>query len=447
MTVPGFAQAVRVDESREGEGLGLFALRDFEEGETIHRWPLDSDAVMEPLEALANKFESEDFGALAFQLLKASRSKDPSPWRLWSATGVAAPQNHPVKLLLTDPKSAQLLWSSTTCGGRMSASALRLRDDFNMIKAGATLEEWADTVALVMSRCIVEDDDGAPLLVLGLDLLQDAEDPNVEARVVYETVGGGPLGMGGEEERVPTEVVLVASREIQEGDELTGRYFDEPHGGRYLERYGFVPARLRGELAPGCAELSFAPTDDEDYNMGVKESHLEDLGFSTDPLIFLFSAEDSLGPPTDSKEAWASKSTLDKMVHILRLRCCGGVDSYLLDAVYIEDLWYNCNFRLSKDNESLVCKSVIDECDRWLERFEQASETQVEGEVAAMATDIRRAEAELLQRLRDLFAQELRDTMVDENRTYWADRQLTVLFPQRKGGGRGGTGVAFIDDP
>jgi len=447
VTVPEMAKVVRVGESQEGEGLGLFASRAFNEGETIHSWRIGSETVMEPLVALASKFESEDFGALAFQLLKASRSKDPTPWRLWWASGVSAPEGHPLKLLLTNPQLAQEIWSSTTCGGRISASALRLRDDCDMLQGGATLEEWAEAMALVMSRCIVEDDDGAPLLVLGLDLLQDGEDPNVEARVEYETVGGGPLGMGGDAVRQPAEVVLVASRALQAGDELVGRYLEQPHGGRYLERYGFVPQRLRGELAAACVELSFAPTDEDDYNFGVKESLLEDIGLTPDPLPFLFSTDDIIGPPNDSDTPWFSKSIIDKMVHILRLRHTGGSESYLLDAVMVDTLWYNCNFALSKTNEGAVCKAIIDECDRWLERLQRPEdETPAADGVAGAVADIARAEANLLRQLRDVFAQELRDTMVDETRKYWADRQLENLFPQRKARA-GGTGVGFIDDP
>jgi len=451
--VPALAEVASVGKSCEGNGLGLFARRELSKGDVVHRWSLDSGTVMEPLEALSNAFESEEFGALAFQVLKASRSKDLSPWRLWWAAGVTAPETHPLKLLLSNPQLAQQLWNSTTCGGRMSASALRLRDDLQKLQGGASLEEWAEAVALVMSRCIVEDDDGVPLLVLGLDLLQDGDDPNVEARAEYATTGGlaglGALGdlTGGGGERRLVGVALTATRAVRAGDELTGRYLEKPHAGRYLERYGFVPQRLRGPLVPACAELSFAPTDaDDDFHFGVKQSLLEDVGLSTDPLLFLFGTEDGIAPPQEGREDWEAKSTLDKMVHILRLRHTGGAESYLLDSVYVDDLWYNCNFRISKDNESAVCRTVIDECDRWLERFQSLDDKESSDVIAAAAADVRTAEAEVLQQVRDIFAQELRDTMVDESRTYWADRQLDTLFPQRKGR-KGKTGVNFIDDP
>jgi len=401
---------------------------------------------MEPLDALADRFESGEFGALAFQVLKASRSKDVNPWRLWWATGVSAPDTHPLKLLLSDPSLAQHLWSCTTCGGRMSAAALHLRDDVEILQGSATLEEWTEAVALVMSRCVVEDDEGIPLLVLGLDLLQDGDDPSVKAEVIYETVGGGPLGLGDEGQRRAVAVALTASRDLQAGDELTGRYFPLPHAGRYLERYGFVPRRLRGSLAEASVELSFAPADEEDFNFGNKESLLENVGLSTDPMLFLFSTEESFGPPDESEGDWIGKSTLDKMVHILRLRHVAGADSFLLDSVYVDDLWYNCNFRISKDNESAVSKTVIDECDRWLDRFQETEPPPDLPEIGAAGVDVRRSESELLQRLREVFAQELRDTMVDESRRYWPDRQLDVVFPQRVGRG-GATGMKFIDDP
>ena len=74
--------------------------------------------------------------------------------------------------------------------------------------------------------------------------------------------------------------------------------------------------------------------------------------------------------------------------------------------VYIERFWYNCNFRLSRNNEAnavfyaplflgdlaancmalqiLVCQSAMAECDRWLERFDAleagSAATQLETE-------------------------------------------------------------------
>lgn len=231
---------------------------------------------------------------------------------------------------------------------------------------------------------------------------------------------------------------LVTTRAVAEDEELTCMYVETPHAGKYLERYGFVPPRLRGNLAPGAIELSFAPTDEEeDYNFDRKESLLEDLGLTTDPVIFTFMSEETFGPPDCDQGDYDKKSALDKMCHILRMRLIDGNDSFLLDSVYINNLWTNCCYRISKDNELAVCKAVMEECDRWLQRFESAEEDQEElsskySDIVMYAEDSRRAESELLIRIRDVFAQELRDTIVDDKRMYWVERKLEEVFPQRK---------------
>jgi len=449
--LPKFAEIIRVEESEESSHLGLFTSKDFSAGETVFKWNMNSDTVMEPLPQLVDKFESEDFGALAFQLLKLTRLKDPSPWKLWWSTGVKAPETHPLKLALSDPGFVQLLWGSTTCGGRMCASAVKLRDDVDVLNGGATMEEWAEFMALAMSRSIVQDESGMPLLVLGLDLLQDGDDPNVKAQVVYENEGwfggGAPT-----QDRIIAGVELVALRNISEDEELTCKYVEAPHAGRYLERYGFVPPRLRGNLAPGCIELAFAPTDEEeDYNYYTKEQLLEDLGLTTDPVIFTFLSEDTFGPPENNQGDWDKKNALDKMCHILRMRLIDGNDAFLLDSVYINNLWTNCCYRISKDNELALCKTIIEECDRWLKRFEGAEEDQEDlpakhGDIVMYAEDLRRAESEILMRIRDVFAQEMRDTIVDDKRLYWVERQMEDLFPQMKYGANvNGSGIEFQD--
>lgn len=454
--VPELAQVARVGPSYAGDGLGLFAVRAIAEGKELHRWSISLPGVqgtlMEPGAPLVEKFGSAEYGALAFQVLRAVRSEQPSPWRDWQLAGAAAPATHPLKLLLSDPPLAKRLWSSTTCGGRMSVAALQLRDDLELMKGSAELEEWAEALALVMSRSVVQDEEERPLLALGLDLVQDGEDPNVETKVIYERLGAGPLGLGGRGEPVLAGVALIATRDIEAGEELTMQYLPQPQGGKYLELYGFLPRRLQGTLGDSCVELSFAATDeDEDDNFGTKESVLEDVQITTDPIPFYFCNGDPIFRINDSKD-WDNKLDLDRMVQILRMRLIDGADLFLLDSVLIDDLWDNCSFRISKENEKAVCKAVIEECDRWLTRFRQADAEDQGQEAppespAAWAADVRRAEAELLNRVRGVFVQEARDTLVDESRQYWAERKMENLFPQsRYAKGKARTGIDFIDN-
>jgi len=449
---PRLAETARIDESRKGDGLGLFATRALQEGEPLCAWGVDSPAFMEPLQQLADKFEAQDFGALAFQVLRASRSQQPSLWKKWVESGVSAPETHPLRLAVSDLPVAKQLWSSTTCGGRMSASALSLGTDLQLLQGTATLEDWAEAVALVMSRCIVEDEDGRPLLALGLDLLQDGEEsPNVEVKVQYEEVGGGPLSFGGESKRVLSGIILVASRDIDAGEELTTNYFPYPQGGRYLERYGFLPERCRGELVEVYAELSFAPTDEEEDELYYDKANLlvdleanEGITIPPGPMTFYFSSEGSTLQPQETQEPWEERTELEKMVHILRLRNLGEKDAFLLDGVYIEDVWNQCGLRISKDNEMLVATTIIEECDRWLERFAiEEDEEEPQEEILRLAREVARTEAEILVRLKTIFSNEMRDAQYDTKRLYWVDRAMMTLFPMRAV--RNASGV--IEDP
>lgn len=434
--LPGLMGQVSVRPSSEGDCLSLFAKKAFAEGDVIFRWPLDSDTVLVSKPELSDQLPSGDWGALAFQVLRATRSKQPvGPWADWIEAGANSPDTHPLKLLFSDVDLARRLWSSTTCGGRMSSAALQLRDDVEAIRGSATLQEWAEALALVQSRSIIEDDSGAPLLVFGLDLLQDGDVPNVEAQRKYtKAPGSSPFGFGSGGEQLMTDIELVATRDLKPGDELLTRYLPKPHGGKYLEQYGFIPTRLQGSFAKACAELAFAPTDEEDDpQYGPKQSLLEDRGLSTDPIPFLISTSEGIYPPKTEKN-FDEMTDMDRMVFMLRLRNLGGKESFLLDAVYVSDAWNNCHFYISKDNESQMCKMVLEECDRWLERFRAAEDTfeaAEEGTLAAAADDIRRGEIDILERVRMIFQQELQETNLTETRRYWADRQMDNIFPER----------------
>lgn len=428
---PLLAEATEVRESRVGDGLGLFATRSFDEGDVICELTFDNTTIMKPNSDISNKLESGDFGALAFQILKASRSAQSGPWKDWFETGVSAPDTHPLKLLLNDPQLAKYIWSSTTCGGQMSGMALQARDDLEQLQGSATFEDWTDTLALVMSRSVIEDRDERPLLIIGLDLLQAAEDPVIKLELNYGKEGA-VMGLGGQGPEKLLGIKVKAVEDIEAGMELTMAYLAKPHAGGYLERYGFVPNWLRGELAESAMQLSISPVDDEDDFLGVKESCLEDLGLTTAPLSFTFSLSDGILAPRETDE-WERKSELEKMVQVLRFQTCGGTDSFLLDAVYVERFWYNCNFRLSRNNEILVCQQAMAECDRWLDRFDalEATGTSPDSPLARAADDIRRAERDLLQSVKLVFEQELDLIQIDDTIRYWADRAMDEAFPDR----------------
>jgi len=425
------AEVAEVRESRVGDGLGLFATKSFDEDDEICELTFENTEILRPNSALSNQLESADWGALAFQVIKSSRSQGSNVWKDWCDTGVSAPETHPLKLLLTNPVLAKYLWRSTTCGGQMSGQALQVRDDLEQLQGSASLEDWTDALALVMSRTICEDRDERPMLIMGLDLMQAAEDPLVKIELNYGKEGT-VMGLGGKGPEKLLGIKLIALEDIEAGVELTTAYLPKPHAGGYLERYGFVPGWLRGELSESAVQLSIAPAEEEDDFFGVKESCLEDLGLTTAPLSFVFSLNEGILAPRESTE-WERKSEIEKMVQVLRFSTCSGSDSFLLDAVYIERFWYNCNFRLSRNNEILACQTAMAECDRWLERFDdlEAEGDAPDHDLARAADDIRRAERELLESVKKVFEQELDLIQIDDTIRYWADRAMDEAFPDR----------------
>jgi len=434
---PELLEVATVQECNSGDGLGLFARRAFEEGEEVMLWLSEagkSNEVMVPNEKLSDKLGSSYYGALAFQVLKAERVDEPSIWQRWKESGVEAPLEHPLKLLFSDPGLAQRLWNSTTCGGRMGAAAAALRDDVKILGGSVDLEEWADALALVMSRSLVEDSDGRPILVLGLDLVNDTDDPTCTVEAVYEAVGGGIFGANGEGQLVFRGASLKAARKIEEGEELSIQYFEYPQVGKYLEIYGFVPRRLRGRgMGPASCELVFAGTDDEDGYVYEKTNVLNDWNIPVEPISFHFEGGKPMSRVQEGMD-WDNKSQIDRMITLLRMRHIGGSDSFLMDSVLLDFLWENCNYRVSKENEIEACKQVNEEIARWLDRFEKAREEEAEDgpdapRIAKWMGDCRENEYDLLYRLQGLMSQEINDVMFSDKVTYWADRQMDKMFP------------------
>lgn len=324
----------------------------------------------------------------------------------------------------------------------MSAAASAAAADIKVLKGSLQLQDWFNTIALAMSHSFVESDDDLPLLIFGFDLLQDGDLPNVKVELRYE--GSNQLfgiSLGSEQDadsRKLEEVALVASCPVEEGEELTVRYLEEPHAGAYLERYGFVPPRLLAQ-ADASTELVFTPVTDEETDplYYEKQNHLGDLGLRLRPIPFLFVGRSSTSRPRPGQEKWTKARTMDKMCWTLRFRHLGGKDSFLIDTVFEQEAWSRCCGVISLPNEELVSKSVLEESQLWLSRFEEADKWTVpegdEDSIAGVASEVRSGEAALLSALAEVFEQEirtLRGASAGDIYQTWADRQMSSLFPQ-----------------
>jgi len=446
-TLPEFADSLTVGNSREGTGLGTFAREEIMPGTDIYQWPVGSDGLLIPSEELADQFELGWWGSMGYELLRESRLPEDQrsllgEWVLKS--GAKAPKTHPLKLVVSHPEAAQLLWTSTTLGGEMSGKALQMNDDLELLEGSATVEEWSEVLALGMSKTLHLDREGRPLLCVGLDCLQDAEFSNCEVQVRYEELGGGMFE--GDSVFRFSEVALVATRRINQHEELSCRYLEKEHAGAYIEQYGFIPQRLQSQtgMSSTCTQLSFSPAEeDEDDFWSVKYEALENEGISDNAMDFVFGNGDSLQPVHEtSPEQWEDLNPVSKMNVVLRLRELGGKDSYLLDAVYAANTWGVCFMPVSEENDYAVAKAVVEECDMWLQRFKDGDESVDEineidddeiRDLLVNCSSIRGGEAKILGDLRSSYNLEIRQLESSiTRRTYWTDREMMKLFPQRQ---------------
>jgi len=428
--VPGFLEAVELEPSALGDGLGLYATRQYEADEVIFSWGLDDAAVLMVPETLANKFAAGAYGALAFQVLKAARSAEASAWRDWFNAGAQSPRWHPCRLMCTSPSLAQELWMSTTCGTSMSSTALDIKDDLSLLKGQSDLQEWTGMMALTMSRSLAKDPDGRPMLALGSDFLQDSDAPNVTLQIKYRTEGG-IMGFGADVKKVPEALTLVATQTIYPSEELSYRYLRKDFPGKYIETFGFVPRHMRNEFGESAVELEFAPSDEEeDWHFNVKEQMLEDLGMTCDPIKFTIAGGDSLDMPEEQDLDFTEKSVMGQIAQVLRLKHVGGPESYLIEPIFIKKLWNFCAVRISKANEIAAIEEVIQECDRWLDLFKNldGTERDDDNEVTATFAMVRKKEAQLLNTLKLNMTQALRDCKSDKSQRYWVDRRMEDLF-------------------
>jgi len=435
LCLPSLMERTRIDDSREGDGLGLYATRNIESGEVICTWDVENpELVMFPLDGLAETLDTEDYGALAFQLLRAEREAEQSAWKPWLASGVEAPETHWLRLILSNPLKVKEIWSSTTRGEDISSMALSLRDDLEQLGEDVSLPEWTRVLSIAMSRAILFDNDDRPVLVLGLDMLQDSGNSNVVAALDYGTSGGLlGLGMGGNTYEKMKEVQLVADRDILEGEELLTKYLRQPHAAGYLERYGFIPPRYLEEISEGAVSIAFEPVGKDDDWFDEKVRVLEDVGKTNRPMDFLVTTTDVLIPPVPGMR-YEDMSTVERMVHLLRFTNLADKDAFLLDAVFLANIWENMTDRVSPENESRVCEDIVGECDRWINKLESFDEEDLdeEDQFAQMLAKLRQSEIEVLEKIKVIFSQELQDTASDMSRQYWVDRQMKKVFPNMR---------------
>ncbi|CAM9815312.1 unnamed protein product [Phaeothamnion confervicola] len=159
-------------------------------------------------------------------------------------------------------------------------------------------------------------------------------------------------------------VQLLASATYSAGDEFFVSYGPR-HAAEYLEDYGFVPAATAAaaagpvkERSAGSCEVVMAVAASDRF-FDDKADVLEINGEFETRQSFDLDAAGELNP---------------EMMRFLRLALLGGMDAFLLEALFRNDVWGFMELPVSPANEAAVNSHIICRCEEELKRFVSTAE-------------------------------------------------------------------------
>lgn len=194
---------------------------------------------------------------------------------------------------------------------------------------------------------------------------------------------------------------VVADRDYSAGEEVRISYGPKS-AVEFLEDHGFVPP-MADPLREGFCELAFEVTEAD--------------GFMDDKEDILVSAGLKMRQAFDVR---ADGDVDGSMIQFLRLKCLGGMDAFLMEAVFRQDVLRFVELPVSEANENAVDELIIARCQAALEDFKDAQTltlAALEGEGMDAVT---RGRLEAMGRVRESERAALEATKA------WAERDLTT---------------------
>lgn len=247
------------------------------------------------------------------------------------------------------------------------------------------------------------------MLLIGLvKQIQYSKGLNASARWAVKTVG-----IFGRGER---SLVIEASRDLQQNDNVTMDFAEGRSAGQILLDFGVLEGK--SDVSKAAANGSFAvnvalPESDPFYDDKLDILELAGLQQTNEFIL-----ESGRTPPED-------------LLATLRLLNIQGGDAFLLEALFRNETWEHMQLPVSEENESAVCRSMIDGCTTALNELPGNSEDDARiisesspDSKQAMAASIRLGEREALEAGQAWFTARLERLNSYE---YYAERRLKRL--------------------
>ena len=210
--------------------------------------------------------------------------------------------------------------------------------------------------------------------------------------------------------------MVEADRGLRQGDVVAMDFADRRSAGQILLDFGVLDGVSGGAnaVARGSFSVNVAlPEDDRFYDDKIDILELHGLKESNE-----FVLQAGMSPPED-------------LLATLRLLNIQGADAFLLEALFRNEAWEHMQLPVSEENESAVCRSMIDGCNQALQGLPGSAaddaatmKEAVPGGKEALATAIRLGEREALESTATWFSARLERLGSLE---YYAERRLKRL--------------------
>ncbi|XP_015076001.1 ribulose-1,5 bisphosphate carboxylase/oxygenase large subunit N-methyltransferase, chloroplastic-like [Solanum pennellii] len=394
------------------EGLGLVAKRDISKGETVlgvpKRFWINTDAVAES--EIGNVCTGlEPWISLALFLLR-EKWKDDSKWKYYMA-------------VLPESTDSTIYWSeeelSEIQGTQLLSTTLSVKEyvqnEFQKVEEQVilgnkqlfpfpiTLDDFFWAFGMLRSRGFSRGGIQNLMLVPFADLANHSVKVTTEDHI-HEV--GGPAGLFSWDLLFSFQSPL----KLKAGDQFLIQYGLKKSNADMAIGYGFIEPNSAREAFTLTLEIS--KTDDfygdkldiaESNGLGETAEFDIKLGQSLPPSLFPY----------------------------LRLVALGGTDNFLLESITGNAVWNLLELPVSRANEELICKVVLDSCRSALSGYhttiEEDEKLMKEGNLSSrlqIAVGVRAGEKKVLHQLDDIFRE--RELELDELE-YDQERRLKDL--------------------
>jgi [ribulose-bisphosphate carboxylase]-lysine N-methyltransferase len=387
---------------------GLVAQRDLKAGEEAcsvsQKACLTADSARAAFGGIADTVDAET--AIALQLLLERAKGGTSAWAPWVKT---LPGRDELELPYFWPEADKRLLEGTTVGDAIEENQEALEEEFEQLVAQGwgdkfpkgvfTLTDYEWAVGLVSARAVYADKvPGNYILAPFVDAAFTGPPAAGKAEFYFD----GML-------RQPRVKVSVGAPGVKQGG-VVGIDYGGKSRSKMLLKHGVC--RTDAVAAEGSYEVSFSVSPMDKF----RDDKLDILEINKMPeeLTVEFSASDFLSADE---------------IAFLRLVCLQGMDAFLLESVFRNEVWGFMQEPVSKENEKMVLETLIATCEGCLSGFTSTDAEDTKALAGGSAREqraaaVRRAEKAALRNTVLILEEEI-DSL--EEKEYYQERRLRML--------------------